>query len=262
MEVDVFGRDGKPVGKISLPKVFSEPVREDLIRRAFLSTASKQRQPYGTDVLAGQRTSAHYHGYRRHRYTMMNREMARLPRLHGKTVPFLYFRARFVPQAKGGREAHPPKTEKVWEEEINKKERQKAIKSAIAATASKELVLKRGHLVEGQVPIVVDDAVQQISKTKDLVQFLNAIGLRKEIERVKKKKVRAGKGKVRGRKYKKKVGPLIVIAEDKGIGKAAKNLPGFNVCRVENLCAAYLAPGGMPGRLTIWTKSAVEKLRR
>jgi len=262
MEVDVLSIEGKPVEKVSLPKVFFEQVREDLIRRAFLSTMSKQRQPYATDVMAGQRTSAHYHGYRRHRYTMMNREMARLPRLHGKTVPFMYFQARFVPQAKGGREAHPPKVEKVWVEEMNKKERQKAIRSAIAATAKKELVVKRGHKIKDiPLPIVVEDSIQELKKAKDVVKFLKAVGLEEELERVKKKKVRAGKGKARGRKYKRKVGPLIVIAEDKGIGKAVKNLPGIHVCRVENLCAAYLAPGGMPGRLTIWTKSAVEKLK-
>jgi len=262
MEVDVLSLEGKPVGKISLPKVFFGQIREDLIRRAFLSTMSKLRQPYGTDVMAGKRTSAHYHGARRYRYTMMNREMARMPRLHGKTVPFLYFQARFVPQAKGGREAHPPKVEKVWVEEINKKERRKAIRSAIAATANKELVEKRGHKVKNlSLPIVVEDKIQELKKAKDVVKVLKALGLEEELERVKKKKIRAGKGKGRGRKYKRKTGPLIVITEDKGIGKAVKNLPGINVCRVENLCAAYLAPGGIPGRLTIWTKSAIEKLR-
>jgi large subunit ribosomal protein L4e len=53
---------------------------------------------------------------------------------------------------------------------------------------------------------------------------------------------------------------LIVITEDKGIGKAIRNLIGCNVCRVENLSVAYLAPGAMPGRLTIFTESAVKKL--
>ena len=62
------------------------------------------------------------------------------------------------------------------------------------------------------------------------------------------------------RKYIKKVGPLIVVAEDEGLGKAAKSIAGINVCRINNLCAEYLAPGAMPGRLTIWSKSAIEKL--
>ena len=264
MKVDVFNLEGKPIEKINLPKVFSTPVREDLILRAFLSTMSKKRQPYGTDVMAGKRTSAHYHGMRHHRYTMMNREMARLPRLHGKTVPFLYWQARFVPQAKGGRAAHPPKVEKVWEQKINKKEKRKAIESAIAATALKEFVERRGHKIGElkQLPIVVDDKIQEIKKSKELVEFLKKIGLNEEIKRIKKKKIRAGKGKARGRKYKKKIGPLIVITQDKGIVKAAKNLPGCNVCRVKNLSVELLAPGAMPGRLTIFTKSALEKLMK
>ncbi|MEM7827221.1 MAG: 50S ribosomal protein L4, partial [Candidatus Aenigmatarchaeota archaeon] len=79
MKVDVLDLEGKPIGKIELPKVFEEPIREDLVLRAVLSSQSKRRQPYGPDPMAGKRTSAHYHGVRRTRYSMMNREMARLP---------------------------------------------------------------------------------------------------------------------------------------------------------------------------------------
>ncbi|MEM5802145.1 MAG: 50S ribosomal protein L4 [Candidatus Aenigmatarchaeota archaeon] len=264
MKVDVLDLEGKPIEKIELPEVFKTPIREDLILRAFLATMSRKRQPYGADVLAGLRTAAHYHGYRRHRYRMMNIERARLPRLHGKTVPFLNLAARIVPQAVKGREAHPPKVEKIWEQKINDKERKKAIQSAIAATAVKELVQKRGHRVEDLkfLPIVVEDKIQEISKTAQLVEFLKKIGLKKEMERIKEKKIRAGKGKARGRRYKRKVGILFVITEDKGIGKAVKNLPGCHVCRVENLSTIYLAPGSQPGRLTIFTKSSIEKLEK
>jgi large subunit ribosomal protein L4e len=265
MKVSVFDLEGREIGKIELPKVFEEPIREDLILRAFLATMSKKRQPYGADIFAGKRTSAHYHGLRRitrPEVRMMDREMARLPRIHSKAPPHMLFEARLVPQARKGREAHPPKVEKVWEQKINKKEKKKAIRSAIAATAKKELVLKRGHKVEEvkELPIVIEDKIQEISKTKDLENFLKKIGLEKELERIRKKKIRAGKGKTRGRRYKRKTGPLIVITQDKGISKAAKNLPGINVCRVENLSAEVLAPGGVPGRLTIFTKSAIEKL--
>lgn len=262
MKVEVFDINGEAKEKIDLPKVFFTPLREDLILRAFLATMSKKRQPYGSDPLAGLRTSAHYHGYRRHRYRMMNIERARLPRLHGKTVPYLYLTARLVPQAVKGREAHPPKVEKIWEQKINEKERKLAIKSAIAATAFKDLVGKR-HVIDkiNSLPIVVEDKIQEISKAKELVKFLKKIGLEKELERIKEKKVRAGKGKARGRRYKRKVGILFVITEDKGISKAVKNLPGCNVCRVDNLSVEALAPGSKPGRLTIFTKSSLEKLR-
>ncbi|MEM5882722.1 MAG: 50S ribosomal protein L4 [Candidatus Aenigmatarchaeota archaeon] len=261
MKANVFDLQGNVIEKIELPKVFEEKVREDLILRAFLATMSKKRQPYGTDVMAGKRSSAHYHGVRRERWTMMNREMARMPRLHGKISPHLMWRARVVPQAVKGREAHPPKVEKIWEQKINKKERKKAIRSAIAATAIKEFVLKRGHKAEKvDIPIIVEDKIQEIKKSRELEEFFKKIGLEEEIKRTKKKKVRAGKGKMRGRKYKMKVGPLIVITEDKGICKAAKNLPGIDVCRVENLSVEMLAPGAKAGRLTVWTKSALEKL--
>lgn len=262
MEANVFDLQGNQIEKIKLPRVFEEKVREDLILRAFLATMSKKRQAYGSDMMAGKRSSAHYHGVRRERWTMMSREMARMPRLHGKLSPHLMWRVRIVPQAVKGREAHPPKVEKIWEQKINKKERKKAIRSAIAATALKDFVLKRGHRVEEikELPIVVDDKIQEAKKTKELEEFLKKIGLEKELERIKEKKVRAGKGKARGRKYKRKVGPLIVITEDKGIGKAVKNLPGVNVCRVENLSVEALAPGAKAGRLTIWTKSAISKL--
>ena len=267
MKADVLDLNGKPMEEIELPKVFSEPIREDLISRAVLASQSRRRQPYGTSPLAGKRTGAHFHGGRpgrtgAHRWAMIGREMARLPRLHGKTVPWLTFRARFAPQAVKGREAFPPLVERVWEQEITDKERRKAIRSAIAATAIKELVSKRGHKVEKlKLPIVVDDKMQSISKTKELSEFLKKIGLEDELGRIGEKKIRAGKGKSRGRRYKRKTGVLFVIAEDKGIGKAARNLTGCNICRVENLSAEYLAPGASLGRLAIFTKSSVEKLK-
>ncbi|OYT42589.1 MAG: 50S ribosomal protein L4 [Candidatus Aenigmarchaeota archaeon ex4484_224] len=264
MKVPVYDLNGKAIKEIKLPKVFSTELREDLILRAVLSTLSKKRQPYGSFEDAGKLTAAHYHGRRRTRYSMMNVGMARMPRLHGKTVPWLAWVARFVPQARKGRRAHPPKVEKIWEEKINKKERRKAIASAIAATAIKEIVEKRGHKIEKieKLPVVVENKIEEISKTKELVEFLKKIGLEEELKRIKKKKVRAGKGKMRGRRYKKKKGPLIVIANDKGISRAARNLPGVEVVRVENLNAYLLAPGGHPGRLTIWSEDAIKKLEK
>lgn len=263
MKVDVLDLEGNPIEKIELPKVFEEPIREDLVLRAVLSSQSSRRQPYSPDTMAGKRTSAHYHGKRRTRYSMMGREMARLPRLHNKTVPFLMMRARFVPQAVGGRRAHPPSVERLWEQKINKKEKRKAFESALAATAVKELVAERGHQVQNmkEFPIIVDDKMQELKKTKDVIQFLKKIGLEKELERISERKIRAGKGKARSRKYKIKIGPLFVITNDNGLMKAVKNIPGCDVCKVENLSAENLAPGASLGRLTIYTNSSIGKLK-
>jgi len=260
MKVNVLNLEGKPTEKIELPQVFEQQLRPDLIKRAFLALKSIKRQAYGSDVLAGLRTSAHYHGRRRIRHTMMMRDMSRLPRLHGGT-PFLSWRVRRVPRAVKGRRAHPPKVEKKWFQKINKKEMELAFKSAIAATGNKEVVEKRGHEVEKikELPLVIKD-IESVKKTKDVKNLLVSIGLEDELNRSKEKKVRAGKGKKRGRKYKRKIGPLIVVAKGDGIIKACKNLPGVNALIFEDVSIYDLAPGSNEGRLTIWSKSSIEKL--
>ena len=108
--------------------------------------------------------------------------------------------------------------------------------------------------------IVVVDETQNLKKSKEVKEFLIKIGLKKELERIHKRKIRAGKGKMRGRRYKKKKGPLIVITKNNGIAKAAKNL-NIDVCLVKNLNTELLAPGGHLGRLTIWTESALNEVK-
>lgn len=262
MKVNIFDLKGKPTGKTELPKIFKEQFRPDLIKRAVLSSQSKRRQPYGSDPMAGLRTAAHYHGRRRVRWTMMMVNRARLPRLHA-TSPHMLWRVRRVPQAVKGRRAHPPKTEKKWEQKINKKENQLALRSAIAATSDKDIVKERGHRVDDvkQIPLVVNDDIQSVKKTKEIEMILKNLGLEKELERSKIKKVRPGRGKTRGRKYKKRYGPLIIIAEDKGVIKAGKNIAGLDLRNVKEVSVEDLAPGAHAGRLTIYSKSAIEQLR-
>lgn len=260
MKTVIFDIQGNQKGEIELPKVFNTDFRPDLIKRAVLAIQTHKRQPYGSNKLAGKRTSAHYHGVRKGPQHMMNIERARMTRIHGGP-PNLQLTARFVPQAVKGRRAHPPKIEKVWWKKINNKERVFAIKSAIAATALKDIVLKRGHIIDNiNLPIVVDDSLQETKKLKYVKEFLEKIGLKKELKKAKNKKVRAGKGKRRGRKYKKKKSILFVISEDKGLLKAAKNIPGVDICLAANLNAEVLAPGTNPGRLTIFTESAIKKI--
>src|SRR3989344_4281142 len=104
---------GTVVREVALPKTFSSEIKPEVIKKAFLVWQSQQRQPYGADPLAGKKTSAHYHGSRHYRYSMMNKETSRMPRIHGK-VGYLAMRARFAPHAVKGRRAHPPVAEKIW----------------------------------------------------------------------------------------------------------------------------------------------------
>ncbi len=254
MKTPLYGINGQKKGDIDTGTMFSAPVRADLIQRAFLAERSRMRQPYGTDPLAGKRTSAHYHGLRHYRYTMMNREMARMARIHQQG--YLNYTARFVPQAVKGRKAHPPKAEKIWVEKINTKEWQKALWSALAATADNKLVEQRGHLTGTLALPVVVSGLEQVKKAKEIEQFLITIGLEEELARASVRKVRAGKGKRRGRKYADRRGPLLIT----GKGSTLPGVAGTDCTTVDNLTVADLAPGTAPGRLCVWSEKAIGEL--
>ncbi len=262
--VTIYSIKGEKKGTISLGKAFNFPLRVDLIKKAVLVFRANRRQKYGADKLAGLRTSAHYHGRSGlpPHVRMAGREMARLPRIHGEGP--LLFRARAAPQAIKGRKAHAPVPEKNFTKSINKKEKKLALYSALSASANKELVLKRGHKIENleEVPLVVEDEFAKLNKTKDVYSVLKILGLKEELDRAKKKKIRAGKGKRRGRKYKKKKSALIIVPEKCDLQKAARNIPGIEISLIKNLNVEKLAPGNNPGRLTIFTKSAVEQLNK
>lgn len=257
--VKVFDLQGKEVGEVELPKVFKTDFRPDLIIRAVLAMQSHNRQPYGTDPLAGKRTSAYYHGLRKGPHHMMNREMSRMKRIHGG-APGLEMTARFIPGVVKGIKAHRPLAEKIWDRKINKKENNLALKSAIAATSDLELVSKRHKISDVELPLIIADDIQSVKKTKDIEKILDALKLSLDIERAKVKKVRPGKGKMRGRRYKKKKSVLFIVSKDSGIVKAAKNIAGVDVCNVSNVNIELLAPGTQAGRLTVFDKSAINKL--
>ncbi len=256
----VYDAGGNEKAEVKLPKLFSTKYSPETIKKAFLAFSSAKRQPYGANPLAGKRSSAHYHGSRHYRFTMMNREMARISRIHGK-VGYLAWRARIVPQAVKGRKAHPPKAEKKWEKKINKKELMFAMKSAIAASSKRELVEKRGHKLPAEVPVIADNSLEDVSKTKDVKAFMQKL-LPEEMKRCSKKKVRAGKAKMRGRKYKKKTGPLIIVSRDCSLKKAGNNIPGVDVAAIDELDINMLAPGAQAGRLMVFTQAALEGLEK
>ncbi|MEO2154825.1 MAG: 50S ribosomal protein L4 [Nanoarchaeota archaeon] len=259
MKVKVYNLEGKEVKEIELPSQFNEQVRKDLIRRAFLAIMSHKRVPYGPNPLAGfdvAWTSKRRRDYR----SSYGRGISRIPRkiLVRRGNQFIWVGA-VVPNAVGGRRAHPPKVQRKYYEKINKKERRKAIRAAITATMIDYFVKNRGHKANS---VVVVKEAEDIKKTKDFVELLKKLGFEKELERLEYKKIRAGKGKMRNRKYKRKVGPLVVISnKDSPLAKAALNVPGVDVVTPENLNVELLAPGGEPGRLTIWSEEAIKELK-
>lgn len=245
MEVNIIDLSGKSAKKIK-SGLFDEPLRPDLIKKAILASQANRQQPYGPHMYAGLRTSAEGWG--------PGRGVSRVARLKNGS------KAARIPQAVKGREAHPPKPEADRTEKINDKERAKAIRSAIAATGNLELVKKRGHQFNAHLPLVVVDELSALTRTKDVKSFMEAALVWDDILRAKVKTIRAGKGKLRGRKYKRAKSILIVTAEDKGIVKAARNLAGVDVITQDHINTELLAPGTFPGRLTIYTESAIAKL--
>ena len=259
MKSKIIDKTGKQVKEINLPKQFSEEIRPDLIKRSVLAIQANKRQPYGADPRAGKDFSAKLSRRRRDFRGGYGRGASRVPRkVHTRRGRQFYYIGAVAPGTVGGRRAHPPKAEKIWSQKINKKENQKAIRSAIAASAIPQLVKERGHNFTDM--LIIKD-FETISKTKELNDILLKLGLENEFKRII-KKIRPGKGKLRGRKYRVSKGPLIITSEKCPLTKSAKNMLGFDIMTVESLNAELLAPGGVPGRLTIWTDKAVERLEK
>lgn len=253
--ITVRGLDGSSRGEVTLPRIFSAKLRADLVRRAYIHLFSHRFQPKGAWKGSGHKYSVESLG--------PGYGIARIARLKVEGTG----KARgggFVPTAVGGRPTHPPTPEKKIHKSLNEKEKRAALASAIAFTSSVKHVRARGHRIPDgiQLPIVIEDSLASIRKTAELLRVLNALGLGEELERCREVKVRAGKGKRRGRRYKGRKGPLIVVHADEGVSKAAENIRGVDVVLAKDLSVLDLAPGGHPGRLTIYTLNSLPILER
>jgi len=252
IKVGVYDLEGKRIKEIELPEFFESEIRPDLIMRAVLAIRTKRLQPKGKSPVAGRD------------YTVYNLgkgyDRARVARIFDGLGP-----AKKVAQAVGGLRVRAPTSKKVIVEEINKKEKFVALVSAIAATADPVLVQMRGHECSRirEVPVIIVDDFEKLSKTRDVRNVLKKLGVWKDIDLAQdKKRVRSGKGKMRGRKYKRKKGPLIVVSgKNEEIILAARNLEGVDVVPVDKLSVEHFAPGGHPGRLTLFTESALKLLK-
>lgn len=248
----VFDTSGGQAAEIAAPPHFLEPVRPDLIRRAYLSALSARFQPKGVYEGAGKEHSCESFG--------VGLGIARIPRHKGSLWP----RGCFAPNTVGGRRAHPPRPEKRLHEEINRKERNLAIRSAIAATAYRSLVLARGHRASGvpALPLVVAGEAEGLARAQEARRLFEALGLWADVERAAEGlRIRAGKGKMRGRRYKEPKSVLVVVSTPRApLVKAVRNFPGVDVAPVDGLSMLHLAPGAVPGRLTLWTAPAIQRL--
>jgi large subunit ribosomal protein L4e len=260
-KLTIYSLDGKAGSQQQLPVQFNEPVRTDLIKKAVLVLQANARQPYGADPEAGKKHSVYVSRRRRDYRGSYGQGISRVPRkVMSRRGTRMNWVGAFAPGTTGGRRAHPPKAEKQWELSMNKKENRKAIRSAMSATVQKDLVLSRGHKAPDNYPFMVSDAFEQINKTAELVKALEALGLAAELARAENPRKRGGVAKLRGRGSTQRTSLLIVTSSDAPVMMAAQNIPGVQAASVNELNAELLAPGTHPGRLTLYTESAIKAL--
>ena len=248
---------------IDLPSVFQTPVRVDLIRRAVRAFQANRRQPYGPNRKAGMRHSVRWSG--------KGQGVSRAPRIRGTMI------GAQAPGTVGGRKGHGPKPWADWSLKINHKERRGARNAALAALHEADTVARRGHRFESDrtLPIVVENGLEalwedlagkkgedRVKATKRGAEVLKALGVYGDIERATAgTHIRAGRGKLRGRRYRTPTSVLLVAAKPEGVMRMFRNFPGVVVVAPSGLNAEVLAPGGDPGRLAIFTEDALETLR-
>jgi large subunit ribosomal protein L4e len=260
MKAHVLDSEGKIVRQIELPDFFTREIREDIILKVYL--ASLMKQPYAPYILAGmQHAASGKIKHVRHKWkTAYGYGISRVPRkIHTRRGSRFFWVAATIASARGGRQAHPPKIEAMLKsKKINKKEKLKAFLSALAATASNAAVKKRYSSMENlklNLPIIFDSAILNM-KINDFKKLIKKVLGDAASCAFREKNVRAGKGKARGRKYKKSRGLLIVAASDEKM-----KCKEFEIVNVKNLNMEQLAPGGIAGRLVVFTEKSVEELR-
>lgn len=243
--------------EIEIPKVFESDIREDIVKK--VSDALFSKQYYTVFPLAGRQSSKHKQSHARRKFkTLYGKGISRVPRkaLWRRGDQF-YWVGVYNPGIRGGRAPHAPKGFR-RPRYINKKEKILALKSCLAATASKDILQKNyPSLKISSFPLIIQSQIID-KKTKEIEKFLENEKLDIKAD----KKVRAGIGKVRGRKYK-NTRKIILILSDKEKSKIQR-LKGLNVkvTNTSQLNVKELSLNGKPGKLAVYTENAIKDLEK
>lgn len=224
MKAQILTINGEKKGEIELPKFFEEPVRKDMIKRAYEAELASARQPYGNDPMAGKKTSSSGKLHRaRHQWKgTYGYGISRVPRkIMTKRGNRFFWVGAFASGTRGGIEAHPPKAWKVWKIKINKKEKSMALRSLLANSMSKEMESK----YKLKLPIIVEDKIADIKKLKELKKIIEKLC----------------------------PGKCILVG---------KEIKGIDSVDSSNLSLLKLAPSGKPDKLIIFTETAIKNLEK
>lgn len=257
MKTKLFDKKGNEKGSIDLPKNFSQRIREDILSKVFESQRGLYMQSYGAMDGAGAGYSASGISIKaRHKWKgTYGKGIARVPRKimsrHGASFNWV---GATVSSARGGRKPHAPRSEKTLVNKINKKELLIAFNSAIAGTVDAKFLEKK-YGKGTKSGFVFTDEILEI-KTKDFVLTMKNIFGDSFSNVLRNKKVRAGIGKMRGRKYKSNAGLLFVVGNEESMKRK-----GITVVNVINLTIKDLSPNGEPGRLVCYTENAIKDIQ-
>ena len=243
MKAKLFDKSGKAKGDVDLPKCFGGKVRADILLKVFEAQKGIYSQAYGSMEGAGAQYSASgISKKKRHDWkATYGKGISRVPRKvmsrHGASFNWI---GATVSNTRGGRRPHAPRSAKNPFLKINKKELQIAYGSAFAGN--------------GKDVIVFDKAVLDL-KTKDFISLLKKVFGDAKILKV--KKIRAGIGKMRGRKYKSNAGLLFVIGSDEKMKRK-----GIEVVEVGDLKIRDLTLNGQVGRMVCYSENAIGEIGR
>jgi large subunit ribosomal protein L4e len=258
MKIQILNTKGEKVKEMTT-NLFEEPIREDIIAKVV--EAEKLKQPYSPRFEAGMDRSASGLLRKTRHVWKSNRGkgLSRIPRkiMSRRGTQFNWIGA-IIPSARGGRRAHPPKGA-IDIKKINKKEMRKALLSALSyANTADELRKKYTSLkdkkIDKKLPLIVEDKILPL-KTKEFLNALkNVLGEFHNIA-LKKKAIRPGIGKMRGRKNKQNAGLLFVTG----------NGEEMRINWIDSVPAGMLRVSDLAGngaRLTLFTENAIKELEK
>ena len=210
-----------------LAGVFLAPIRNDVVTFVHTNMRKNQRQAYAVAYASGEQTSAMSWG--------TGRAVARIPRVGGGGSG-RSGQGAFGNMCRKGRMFAPTKIWRRWHRKVNVAQRRYAVASALAASAVPALVMARGHKIDAvpEIPLVVRGAAD-LKKTSAAVALLKGVGALDDVARVvDSKKLRAGRGKMRNRRYVQRRGPLVIYGDEDGeTERAFRNIAGVDLVHSE-----------------------------
>lgn len=256
MKAKLYDKSGKAKGDVNLPKAFSSRIRADILLKVFETQKGVYAQAYGSmDGAGAQYSASGISKKKRHDWkATYGKGISRVPRKvmsrHGASFNWI---GATVSNTRGGRRPHAPRSEKNNFKKVNKKELELAMKSALVGTLNaKALEAKYNRKME--MGGVFASEILDV-KTKDFVLAMKAVFGESYNSVLKKKSIRAGIGKMRGRKYKSNAGLLFVVGNEEKMKRK-----GVEVVSVKDLTVKDLAPNGVAGRLVCYSEKAIEEI--